>query len=56
MILVVSSTSAITLKIDPSVVLATRKYVDDAVIEVKNYADGLMRNHEQLRITVKEDR
>ncbi|EIS0287623.1 phage tail protein [Salmonella enterica] len=49
MILVVSSTSAITLKIDPSVVLATRKYVDDAVIEVKNYADGLMRNHEQSR-------
>ena len=49
MILVVSSTSAITLKIDPSVVLATRKYVDDAVIEVKNYADELMRNHEQSR-------
>ncbi|MFH5029359.1 phage tail protein [Citrobacter freundii complex sp. 2024EL-00237] len=48
-ILVVSSTSAITLKIDPSVVLATRKYVDDAVIEVKSYADGLMRNHEQSR-------
>ncbi|WP_239698398.1 phage tail protein, partial [Salmonella enterica] len=49
MILVVSSTSAITLKIDPSVVLATRKYVDDAVIEVKGYVDGLMRNHEQSR-------
>ena len=49
MILVVSSSSAITLKIDPSVVLATRKYVDDAVIEVKSYADGLMRNHEQSR-------
>ena len=49
MILVVSSTSAITLKIDPSVVLATRKYVDDAVIEVKSYVDGLMRNHEQSR-------
>lgn len=49
MILVVSSTSAITLKIDPSVVLATRKYVDDAVIEVKSYADGLMRTHEQSR-------
>lgn len=29
MILIVSSTSAITLKIDPSVVLATRKYVDE---------------------------
>lgn len=49
MILIVSSTSAITLKIDPSVVLATRKYVDDAVIEVKSYVDGLMRNHEQSR-------
>ncbi|MEO3990247.1 phage tail protein [Pseudocitrobacter cyperus] len=45
MILVVSSTSAITLKIDPSVVLATRKYVDDKAIEVKGYADGLMEKH-----------
>lgn len=45
MILVVSSTTAITLKIDPSVVLATRKYVDDKVIEVKAYADGLMAAH-----------
>lgn len=45
MILVVSSTSAITLKIDPSVVLATRKYVDDKVIEVKGYADDLMKKH-----------
>lgn len=45
MILVVSSTSAITLKIDPSVVLATRKYVDDKVIEVKGYADDLMKTH-----------
>lgn len=47
MILVVSSSSAITLKIDPSVVLATRKYVDDAVIEVKSYADKLMKAHEE---------
>lgn len=45
MILVVSGTSAITLKIDPSVVLATRKYVDDRVIEVKAYADSLMAAH-----------
>ncbi len=29
MVLAVSSTSAVTLKIDPSVILATRKYVDD---------------------------
>lgn len=49
MILIVSSTSATTLKIDPSVVLATRQYVDDKVIEVKSYADGLMRAHEQSR-------
>lgn len=45
MILIVSSTSAITLKIDPSVVLATRQYVDDKVIEVKSYADELMNKH-----------
>ncbi|MEI9696233.1 phage tail protein, partial [Atlantibacter hermannii] len=42
MILIVSNTDAITLKIDPAVVLATRKYVDDKVIEVKAYADELM--------------
>lgn len=45
MILIVSSTTAITLKIDPSVVLATRQYVDDKAIEVKGYADELMKNH-----------
>lgn len=45
MILTVSSTDAVTLKIDPSVVLATRKYVDDKVIEVKAYADSLMVAH-----------
>ncbi|WP_186366957.1 phage tail-collar fiber domain-containing protein, partial [Yersinia aleksiciae] len=44
-ILIVSSTAAVTLKIDPSVVLATRKYVDDKVIEVKAYADELMAAH-----------
>ncbi|EES2242096.1 phage tail protein, partial [Escherichia coli] len=36
---------AITLKIDPSVVLATRKYVDDKVLELKLYVDDQMRNH-----------
>ena len=45
MILIVSNTSAITLKIDQSVVLATRKYVDDKVIEVKTYADSLLAAH-----------
>ncbi|QMF94732.1 phage tail protein [Citrobacter freundii] len=49
MMLTVSSTDAVTLKVDPSIVLATRQYVDNAVIEVKNYADGLMRSHEQSR-------
>ncbi|HAV7550996.1 TPA: phage tail protein [Escherichia coli] len=45
MILVVTNTEAITLKIDPSVVLATRKYVDDEVLELKLYVDDQMRNH-----------
>ncbi|EJC7864218.1 phage tail protein [Escherichia coli] len=45
MILVVTNTEAITLKIDPSVVLSTRKYVDDKVIEVKGYASELMKGH-----------
>ncbi|WXX18224.1 tail fiber protein [Yersinia phage GCS667] len=49
MLLIVSSTSAITLKIDPAVVLATRQYVDDKIIEVKGYADEKMRLHEQSR-------
>ncbi|MBP2856115.1 phage tail protein [Dickeya oryzae] len=45
MILVVSNTSAVTLKVDPSVVLATRQSVDDKAIEVKAYADDLMAKH-----------
>ncbi|CNK28848.1 Tail fiber [Yersinia aldovae] len=45
MVLIVSSTEAVTLKIDPSVVLATRKYVDDNAIEVKAYADNLLDKH-----------
>lgn len=49
MILIVNSTDAITLKIDPSVVLATRQYADSkvsqAVIEVRQYADDLMAKH-----------
>ncbi|RNM21088.1 phage tail protein [Dickeya undicola] len=45
MILVVSNTSAVTLKIDPAVVLATRKYVDDNAVEVKTYANTLMTSH-----------
>ncbi|HFP2854005.1 TPA: phage tail protein [Escherichia coli] len=45
MILIVSSTAAVTLKIDPSVVLATRKYVDDQIIQVKSYVDQEMAAH-----------
>ncbi|EKN6222699.1 phage tail protein [Yersinia enterocolitica] len=53
MVLIVSSTEAVTLKIDPSVVLATRQYVDkktdDKVVEVKQYADNLIIEHEKSR-------
>ncbi|EMM4084509.1 phage tail protein, partial [Shigella flexneri] len=45
MILVVTNTEAITLKIDPSVVLATRKYVDDEVLELRLYVDDRMAKH-----------
>ncbi|MGY3307590.1 hypothetical protein ACVW06_000615 [Pantoea ananatis] len=45
MILIVNSPSSVTLKIDPSVVLATRQYVDDKVIEVKAYTDDVMKKH-----------
>ena len=45
MIIIVNSTSAVTLKIDPSVVLATRQYVDDGVIEAKQYADKGLADH-----------
>ncbi|EPJ9637653.1 phage tail protein [Klebsiella pneumoniae] len=45
MILIVSSTAAVTLKIDPSVVLATRQYVDDRIIQVKSYVDQKMAAH-----------
>lgn len=49
MILIVSSAAAIALKIDPSVVLATRQYVDSKVIEVRSYVDEKLRAHEQSR-------
>lgn len=44
-ILIVSNAESVSLKIDPSVVLATRKYVDDNIIEVKAYADNLLAAH-----------
>ncbi|HBK0458326.1 TPA: phage tail protein, partial [Escherichia coli] len=45
MVLITCSTDNITLKIDPAVVLATRKYVDDKVLELKVYADDQMAKH-----------
>lgn len=45
MILIVSSTAAVTLKIDPSVVLATRQYVDDQIIQVKAYVNQQLAAH-----------
>ncbi|HHN9357707.1 TPA: phage tail protein [Escherichia coli] len=45
MVLITSSTDNITLKIDQSVVLATRKYVDDKVLELRVYVDDLMAKH-----------
>lgn len=45
MVLITSSTDNITLKIDPAVVLATCKYVDDKVLELKVYVDDLMAKH-----------
>ncbi|MFC7508356.1 phage tail protein [Pantoea stewartii] len=45
MVMITSSTDNITLKIDPAVVLATRKYVDDKVLELKVYVDDMMAKH-----------
>ncbi len=48
MILVVTNTEAITLEIDPSVVLATRKYVDDKISEHEQ-----SRRHPDASLTAK---
>ncbi|EFH8305663.1 phage tail collar protein [Escherichia coli HVH 91 (4-4638751)] len=45
MVLITSGTDNITLRIDPAVVLATRKYVDDKALELKVYADDQMAKH-----------
>ncbi|MDN2703454.1 phage tail protein [Janthinobacterium sp. SUN100] len=44
-VLIVASTAAIELKIDPSVILATRKYVDDQDITVRAYSDAQLGRH-----------
>nr|CBX73886.1 hypothetical protein YEW_EO20020 [Yersinia enterocolitica W22703] len=46
MILLVSSTASVMLKIIPSAVLTARNYADDKAIEVKTYIDELMIAHE----------
>lgn len=48
LVLIVSDTSAVELKIDPSVVLATRKYVDDVMA-----AHKLSRDHPDASETAK---
>ncbi|HGX8750997.1 TPA: phage tail protein [Escherichia coli] len=45
MVLITSSTDNIILKIDPAVVLATRKYVDDRVLELRVFVDDKMAKH-----------
>jgi phage-related tail fiber protein len=45
MVLITSSTDNITLKVDPSVVLATRGYVDESVLELTVYVDDLIAKH-----------
>src|SRR5450830_1324353 len=44
-VLIVASTAAIELKIDPSIILATRKYVDDQDIIVRAYSDEQLAKH-----------
>ena len=48
MVLITSSTDNITLKIDPAVVLATRKYVDDKISEHEQ-----SRRHPDVSLTAK---
>ncbi|WP_411753658.1 phage tail protein [Serratia sp. (in: enterobacteria)] len=44
MVIIVSNTSSVTVKIDPAIVLATRKYVDDASAAAKKYASDTTTN------------
>ncbi|WP_193763640.1 phage tail protein, partial [Edwardsiella tarda] len=48
-VLIVSSSDAITLKIDPAIVLATRQYADEKAIEVRGYVDSQLQVHERSR-------
>ncbi len=55
MILVVTNTEAITLKIDPSVVLATRKYVDDKALELIDGAPATLNTLEKIAKAINND-
>ncbi|MGL5815342.1 MAG: phage tail protein [Aeromonas sp.] len=58
MVLIVSDTSAVELKIDPSVVLATRKYVDDVMAAHKLSRDhpaGTKAEKGMLRLATTEE-
>ena len=43
MVMQVSDTAAVTLKVDPSIVLATRQYVDDKEAVLKNITDEIKK-------------
>jgi phage-related tail fiber protein len=58
MVLIVSDTSAVELKIDPSVVLATRKYVDDVMKahrESRDHPDANTTNKGMVRKATDEE-
>ncbi|MFQ1903087.1 phage tail protein [Aeromonas veronii] len=58
MVLIVSDTSAVELKIDPSVVLATRKYVDDVMKahkESRDHPAGTKTDKGMLRLATTEE-
>ncbi|HAX9712183.1 TPA: hypothetical protein JS563_000719 [Serratia marcescens] len=49
LILIVSETASVELKTDPAVVLATRQYVDDAIIVASKQTAQRLAEHEQSR-------
>ncbi|WP_058773322.1 phage tail protein [Pseudomonas rhizoryzae] len=55
MILVVSSTSAVELKIDPSVILATRQYVDTATQQASETVRGTAKVATEVDISAATD-
>ena len=57
-VLIVSNTSAVELKVDPSVVLATRKYIDDAIKahkESRDHPAGSQTERGQLRLATQAE-